>query len=52
MKEKIGNLSFQNYRSTKKNILVIDPASNKDVHLLKYPIYVGGNKGWGSYTKT
>ncbi|MBA0735463.1 hypothetical protein Gogos_019308 [Gossypium gossypioides] len=23
MKEKIGNLSFQNYHSTKKNILVI-----------------------------
>ncbi|MBA0748748.1 hypothetical protein Gogos_002737, partial [Gossypium gossypioides] len=23
MKEKIGNLSFQNYRPTKKNILVI-----------------------------
>ncbi|MBA0851597.1 hypothetical protein Goshw_023397 [Gossypium schwendimanii] len=70
MKEKIGNLSFQNYRSTKKDILVIgpvpgkryseitfpilspDPASNKDVHLLKYPIYVGGNRGWRSYTKT
>ncbi|GMI77372.1 photosynthetic electron transfer A [Hibiscus trionum] len=65
MKEKIGNLSFQNYRHTKKNILVIgpvpgqkyseitfpilspDPASNKDVHFLKYPIYVGGNRGRG-----
>ena len=62
MKEKIGKLSFQNYRPTKKNILVIgpvpgqkyseitfpilspDPASNKDVHFLKYPIYVGGNR--------
>ncbi|KAK8292413.1 hypothetical protein V6Z12_D06G121400 [Gossypium hirsutum] len=51
MKEKIGNLSFQNYRPTKKNILVIgpirDPASNKDVHFLKYPIYVGDNRGRG-----
>ncbi|XP_016730638.1 cytochrome f [Gossypium hirsutum] len=65
MKEKISNLSFQNYRPTKKNILVIgpvpgkkyseitfpilspDPASNKDVHILKYPIYVGGNRGRG-----
>ncbi|KAB2065717.1 hypothetical protein ES319_A09G108900v1 [Gossypium barbadense] len=65
MKEKIGNLSFQNYRPTKKNILVIgpvpgkkyseitfpilspDPASNKDAHFLKYPIYVGGNRGRG-----
>nr|QFQ48064.1 cytochrome f [Plagiopetalum serratum] len=65
MKEKIGNLSFQSYRPTKKNILVIgpilgqkyseitfpilspDPANNKDVHFLKYPIYVGGNRGRG-----
>ncbi|MBA0661853.1 hypothetical protein Goklo_006087, partial [Gossypium klotzschianum] len=63
MKEKIGDLSFQNYRPTKKNVYVIgpvpgkknseitflilslDPTSNKDVHFLKYPIYVGGNKG-------
>ncbi|KAI3885815.1 hypothetical protein MKX03_009029 [Papaver bracteatum] len=65
MKEKMGNLSFQSYRPTKKNILVIgpvpgqkyseitfpilspDPAIKKDVHFLKYPIYVGGNRGRG-----
>nr|YP_010487828.1 cytochrome f [Carya tonkinensis]YP_010534287.1 cytochrome f [Carya poilanei]UQJ80024.1 cytochrome f [Carya tonkinensis]UWI71612.1 cytochrome f [Carya tonkinensis]UXO96130.1 cytochrome f [Carya poilanei]UXO96214.1 cytochrome f [Carya tonkinensis]UYA95389.1 cytochrome f [Carya poilanei] len=65
IKEKIGNPSFQNYRPTKKNILVIgpvpgqkysevtfpilspDPATKKDVHFLKYPIYVGGNRGRG-----
>nr|YP_009169890.1 cytochrome f [Viscum album]YP_009407198.1 cytochrome f [Viscum coloratum]YP_009862068.1 cytochrome f [Viscum ovalifolium]ALD84701.1 cytochrome f [Viscum album]ASA46154.1 cytochrome f [Viscum coloratum]QKV09893.1 cytochrome f [Viscum ovalifolium] len=65
MKEKIGNLSFQSYRPTQKNILVIgpipgqkyseitlpilspDPATKKDVHFLKYPIYVGGNRGRG-----
>nr|YP_009861997.1 cytochrome f [Viscum liquidambaricola]QKV09822.1 cytochrome f [Viscum liquidambaricola] len=65
MKEKIGNLSFQSYRPTQKNILVIgpipgqkyseitlpilspDPATNKYVHFLKYPIYVGGNRGRG-----
>ncbi|MBA0749928.1 hypothetical protein Gogos_003800, partial [Gossypium gossypioides] len=29
MKEKIGNLSFQNYRPTKKNILVIGPVPSK-----------------------
>ncbi|KAK7231358.1 hypothetical protein RIF29_48372 [Crotalaria pallida] len=65
IKEKIGNLSFQSYRPTKKNILVVgpvpgqkyseitfpilspDPATNRDVHFLKYPIYVGGNRGRG-----
>nr|YP_010707899.1 cytochrome f [Helicanthes elasticus]WCQ87243.1 cytochrome f [Helicanthes elasticus] len=65
MKERTVNLSFQNYRPTKKNILVMgpvtgqkyseisfpiispDPSTNKDVHFLKYPIYVGGNRGRG-----
>nr|YP_010995651.1 cytochrome f [Trollius micranthus]YP_010995991.1 cytochrome f [Trollius vaginatus]YP_010996076.1 cytochrome f [Trollius yunnanensis]WOZ19278.1 cytochrome f [Trollius micranthus]WOZ19618.1 cytochrome f [Trollius vaginatus]WOZ19703.1 cytochrome f [Trollius yunnanensis] len=65
MKEKMGNLSFQSYRPTKKNILVIgpvpgqkyseitfpilspDPVTKKEVYFLKYPIYVGGNRGRG-----
>ncbi|MQL82472.1 hypothetical protein Taro_014964 [Colocasia esculenta] len=65
MKEKIGNLSFQSYHPTKKNILVVGPvpgqkyreivfpilspdlATRKDVHFLKYPIYVGGNRERG-----
>ncbi|RXH84270.1 hypothetical protein DVH24_027169 [Malus domestica] len=65
IKEKIGNLSFQSYRPTKKNIHVIgpvpgqkyseitfpilslDPATKKYVQFLKYPIYVGGNRGRG-----
>nr|YP_010711422.1 cytochrome f [Corydalis turtschaninovii]YP_010711610.1 cytochrome f [Corydalis wandoensis]UGO88849.1 cytochrome f [Corydalis turtschaninovii]WDA91985.1 cytochrome f [Corydalis turtschaninovii]WDA92265.1 cytochrome f [Corydalis wandoensis] len=65
MKEKMGNLSFQRYRPTQKNILVIgpvpgqkyseitfpilspNPTTKKDVHFLKYPIYVGGNRGRG-----
>nr|WOC91958.1 cytochrome f [Utricularia pubescens] len=65
MKEKIGNLSFQSYGPTKKNIIVIgpvpgqkyseitfpilspDPSNQKDVYFLKYPIYVGGNRGRG-----
>ncbi|KAJ3667913.1 hypothetical protein LUZ60_018275 [Juncus effusus] len=65
LKEKIGNLSFQNYRPNQKNILVIgpvpgkkykeivfpilspDPITKKDTHFLKYPIYVGGNRGRG-----
>nr|YP_010730557.1 cytochrome f [Wolffia arrhiza]WEG23846.1 cytochrome f [Wolffia arrhiza] len=65
LKEKIGNISFQSYSPTKKNIIVVgpvpgqkyreivfpilspDPATNKDAHFLKYPIYVGGNRGRG-----
>lgn len=65
MKEKIGNLFFQNYRPNKKNIIVIgpvpgqkyneilfpilspNPSTNKVAHFLKYPIYVGGNRGRG-----
>nr|YP_010567390.1 cytochrome f [Plicosepalus curviflorus]UZC33600.1 cytochrome f [Plicosepalus curviflorus] len=65
MKERTVNLSFQSYRPTKKNIIVMgpvtgqkyseisfpiispDPSTNKDVHFLKYPIYVGGNRGRG-----
>nr|YP_010291218.1 cytochrome f [Juncus gracilicaulis]ULQ66808.1 cytochrome f [Juncus gracilicaulis] len=65
LKEKLGNLSFQNYRPNQKNILVIgpvpgkkyreivfpilspDPNTKRDIHFLKYPIYVGGNRGRG-----
>ncbi|YP_004769960.1 cytochrome f (chloroplast) [Wolffia australiana] len=65
LKEKIGNISFQSYSPTKKNIIVVgpvpgqknreivfpilspDPATNKDAYFLKYPIYVGGNRGRG-----
>nr|YP_010474859.1 cytochrome f [Corydalis decumbens]UVH69146.1 cytochrome f [Corydalis decumbens] len=65
MKEKLGNLSFQSYRPTQQNILVIgpvpgqkyseitfpilspDPMTKKNVHFLKYPIYVGANRGRG-----
>ncbi|KAI3876405.1 hypothetical protein MKX03_025889 [Papaver bracteatum] len=30
-----------------KQVLANDPAIKKDVHFLKYPIYVGGNRGRG-----
>nr|YP_010760509.1 cytochrome f [Cuscuta polyanthemos]WEY30476.1 cytochrome f [Cuscuta polyanthemos] len=65
LKEKIGNLSFQNYRPNTKNIFVVgpvpgqkytkitfpilspNPTTNKRVHFLKYPIYIGANRGRG-----
>ncbi|KAL5551361.1 hypothetical protein UlMin_001537 [Ulmus minor] len=55
IKEKIGNLSFQNYRPTKKKknfeitfpIFSPNPTTKKYVHFLKYLIYVGGNRGKG-----
>lgn len=65
LKEKVGNLYFQPYSESQKNIIVVgpvpgkkysemtfpllspDPATNKDVHFLTYPIYLGGNRGRG-----
>ncbi|KAL6312110.1 hypothetical protein AAG906_021919 [Vitis piasezkii] len=38
MKEKIGNLSFQNYRPTKKNILVIGPVPGQKYSEITFPI--------------
>jgi hypothetical protein len=37
MKEKIGNLSFQNYRPNKKNILVIGPVPGQKP---KNPLFI------------
>ena len=62
MKEKIGDLTFQNYSQDKENILVVgpvskkysemivpllspDPATNRNIHYLKYPLYVAGQRG-------
>jgi apocytochrome f len=65
IRQKMGNLYFQNYRPNQKNIIVIgpvpgqkyselvfpilspDPATDKEAHFLKYPIYLGGNRGRG-----
>ncbi|KAI3923175.1 hypothetical protein MKW92_020273 [Papaver armeniacum] len=53
LKEKMGNLSFQSpvpgqkYSEITFPILSSDPAIKKGVHFLKYPIYVGVNKGRG-----
>ncbi|PPD85546.1 hypothetical protein GOBAR_DD17518 [Gossypium barbadense] len=38
MKEKIGNLSFQNYCPTKKNILVIGSVHGKKYSEITFPI--------------
>ncbi|KAK3430920.1 hypothetical protein EUGRSUZ_E02606 [Eucalyptus grandis] len=43
----IGPVSGQKYSEVTFPILSPDPATNKDVHFLKYPIYVGGNRGRG-----
>ncbi|KAK8582206.1 hypothetical protein V6N12_072398 [Hibiscus sabdariffa] len=42
-----GPVPGQKYSEITFPILSPDPASNKDVHFLKYPIYVGGNRGRG-----
>jgi apocytochrome f len=65
MKKKVGDLFYQEYSPTRKNILVVgpvpgkqysemvvpilspDPATNKNVNYLKYPLYLGGNRGRG-----
>ncbi|CAH2052136.1 unnamed protein product, partial [Thlaspi arvense] len=43
----IGPVPGQKYSEIIFPILAPDPATNKDVHFLKYPIYVGGNRGRG-----
>nr|YP_010733672.1 cytochrome f [Gayralia brasiliensis]YP_010733746.1 cytochrome f [Monostroma nitidum]WEG92943.1 cytochrome f [Gayralia brasiliensis]WEG93017.1 cytochrome f [Monostroma nitidum] len=65
MQKSVGNLVYQPYSSSQKNILVIgpipgklysemvvplvapNPATNKNVNYLKYPVYLGGNRGRG-----
>ncbi|KAH0851511.1 LOW QUALITY PROTEIN: hypothetical protein HID58_094689, partial [Brassica napus] len=42
-----GPVPGQKYSEITFPILAPDPATNKDVHFLKYPIYVGGNRGRG-----
>lgn len=40
----IGPVPGQKYSEITFPILSPDPATKKDVHFLKYPIYVGGNR--------
>ncbi|KAM0954121.1 Cytochrome f [Dioscorea sansibarensis] len=43
----IGPALGQKYSEIVFPILSPDPATKKDIHFLKYPIYVGGNRGRG-----
>uniref|UniRef100_A0A0E0GLC1 Cytochrome f n=1 Tax=Oryza nivara TaxID=4536 RepID=A0A0E0GLC1_ORYNI len=43
----IGPVPDKKYSEIVFSILSPDPAMKKDVHFLKYPIYVGGNRGRG-----
>nr|NP_050854.1 cytochrome f [Nephroselmis olivacea]Q9TKZ1.1 RecName: Full=Cytochrome f; Flags: Precursor [Nephroselmis olivacea]AAD54825.1 apocytochrome f of cytochrome b6/f complex [Nephroselmis olivacea] len=43
----VGPLPGKKYNEMVFPILAPNPATNKDVHFLKYPIYLGGNRGRG-----
>ncbi|PHT98746.1 Cytochrome f [Capsicum chinense] len=43
----VGPVPGKKYSEITFPILSPDPATTKDVHFLKYPIYVGGNRGRG-----
>nr|WRK81113.1 cytochrome f [Solanum morelliforme]WRK81283.1 cytochrome f [Solanum morelliforme] len=43
----VGPVPGKKYSEITFPILSPDPATKKDVHFLKYPIYVGGNRGRG-----
>lgn len=43
----VGPVPGQKYSEITFPILSPDPSTKKDVHFLKYPIYVGGNRGRG-----
>ncbi|KAG5601663.1 hypothetical protein H5410_033033, partial [Solanum commersonii] len=43
----VGHVPGEKYTELTFSILSLDPATKKDVHFLKYPIYVGENKGRG-----
>jgi hypothetical protein len=43
----IGRVHVKKYSEIIFPILSPDPATKKDVHFLKYPIYVGRNRGRG-----
>ncbi|MEN9216495.1 MAG: apocytochrome f [Gloeomargarita sp. HHBFW_bins_162] len=48
----VGPLPGDQYQEIVFPILAPDPATNKDVHFFKYPIYLGGNRGRGQVYPT
>lgn len=48
----IGPIPGNKYQEISFPILSPDPATNKNTHFLKYPIYVGGNRGRGQLYPT
>ena len=48
----VGPISGNKYQDIVFPILSPDPATNKDVNFLNYPVYVGGNRGRGQVYPT
>jgi len=48
----VGPLPGDQYQEIVFPILAPDPATNKDVHFFKYPVYLGGNRGRGQVYPT
>jgi apocytochrome f len=48
----VGPISGDKFQEITFPVLAPDPAQNKDVNLLNYPIYVGGNRGRGQVYPT
>jgi apocytochrome f len=48
----VGPISGNKYQDIVFPVLSPDPATNKDVNFLNYPVYVGGNRGRGQVYPT
>jgi len=48
----VGPISGKNFQEITFPVLAPDPATNKNVNFLNYPIYVGGNRGRGQVYPT
>ena len=48
----VGPIAGDNHQEIIFPVLSPDPATNKQVNFLKYPVYVGGNRGRGQVNPT